>query len=76
MEAAIDSVKRKQIQMLKEWQDNNPNYIHDHKLRDEWHEIVQSVMGGSNNKERERNTKNIKKAIGEETILKEAIMEL
>ena len=49
--------------MLKELQDNNPNYIHDHKLRDEWHEIVQSVMGGSNNKERERNTKNISTSI-------------
>ena len=76
MEAAIDCVTRKQIQMLKEWQNDNPNYIHDSKLRNEWHEIVQSVMGGSNNKERERNTKNIKKAIGEETVLKEAIMEL
>ena len=73
MEAAIDCVTRKQIQMLKEWQNDNPNYIHDPKLRDEWHAIVQSVMGGSTNKEQERNTKNIKKAIGEETILKEAI---
>ena len=71
MEAAIDCVTRKQIQMLKEWQNDNPNYIHDSKLRNEWHAIVQSVMGGSTNKEQERNTKHIKKAIGEETILKE-----
>ena len=76
MEDAIHKVTMKQIRTLEEWQNNNPNYMNDPKLRDEWHAIVQQIMGASNDKERERNKKYIKKAIGEETVLKEAIMKL
>ena len=75
VEEAIGRVTMKQIRMLEEWQNNNPNYIDDPILRHEWHDIVQNIMGGASDTERIKNRKNIKRTIGEEISLREAIMD-
>lgn len=73
VEKAIDSVTTKQIKTLQEWEVENPNYMKDPQLLNEWNLLVHNIMGGANDEEREKNKKDIKKKMGENIILKDAM---
>lgn len=65
LDQSIDSVARKQINKIKEWQNNNPDWNTTDKGISEYMEIVQNVMGGITEKEREINRNLIKKELTE-----------
>ena len=70
---SIQDVTMKQIKQLKAWEQQHPNYLtHDHLLC-EWHQMIQKIMGGSNEEEREKNAENIKKGISSSVDMKKAM---
>ena len=75
VEKAIDSVTTKQIKILQKWELKNPNYMKNQELLNEWNLLVHNIMGGANDEEREKNKNDIKKKMGENIILKDAMIE-
>ena len=65
LDQSIDSVARKQINKIKEWQNNNPDWNTTDKGISDYMEIVQNVMGGITEKERLENRNLIKKELTE-----------
>ena len=65
LDQSIDSVARKQINKIKEWQNNNPDWNTTDKGISDYMEIVQNVMGGITEKERIENRNLIKKELTE-----------
>ena len=60
LDSTIDSVAQKQISQIKEWEKANPNWAEKEEGTLEYMKIIQSIMGGRDNVEREKNKKNIK----------------
>jgi len=73
---AIDDVTNKQINTLYEWQRENPNYLETPALLETWNALVHNIMGGVDDKQRQKNKQEIKKQVGQQTAIKEAIDEL
>lgn len=69
VECAISKVAQKQIMQIKEWEKQHPNWNTNAKETDEYLELLKVVMGGSTNKEQEKNKKNIVKKLGNELYL-------
>ena len=65
LDQSIDSVARKQINKIKEWQNNNPDWNTTDQGISDYMEIVQNVMGGITEKERIENRNLIKKELTE-----------
>jgi hypothetical protein len=76
VEKVIDSVTTKQIKILQKWEERNPGYMQSQELLNEWNLLVHNIMGGANDEERKQNKKDIKKKMGENIILKDAMTEL
>ena len=55
IDKSIQYITHKQIKKIKEWESNNPHYLKDEKLLLEWHMMVQAIMGGSEDHEKEKN---------------------
>ena len=72
---SIQNVSIKQIKKLKEWEALHPDYLTDEHLMCQWHQMIQEIMGGASNAERERNTENIKKGILETVDMKKALVQ-
>jgi len=62
---SIDSVARKQINQIKEWESKNPEWNATDQGINEYMQIIQNVMGGSTECEREKNRNLIKKELSE-----------
>ena len=62
---SIDSVARKQINKIKEWESKNPDWNNSDQGISDYMEIIQNVMGGTTEKEREENRNLIKKELTE-----------
>ena len=73
MKKAIGKVAIKQIRAIKDWELNNPGYLEDDILMNEWRTMIQTTMGGCSDEIRERNGKDICKNVGANVILKDAI---
>lgn len=73
IDKSIHNVKMKQIEKLFEWQDAHPNYRDNKSLDNRWHEMVKEIMGGSNVKEQHKFAEKIKKSLGKEIDMKEAM---
>ena len=69
VENAISKVAQKQIMQIKEWEKQHPNWNTNAKETDEYLDLLKVVMGGSTNKEQEKNKKNIVKKLGNELYL-------
>ena len=61
IDKSIQYITHKQIKKIKEWECKNPHYLKDEKLLLEWHMMVQAIMGGSEDHEKEKNNEKIKK---------------
>jgi len=60
IDKTIDSVAQKQIQQIKEWEQQNPDWTKSDVGTHEYIELIQTVMSGKTEQEREQNKKNIK----------------
>lgn len=65
LDQSIDSVAKKQINKIKEWQNNNPDWNTTDKGISDYMQIIQNVMGGITESEREKNRNLIKKELTE-----------
>jgi hypothetical protein len=70
MGRAIHEVAVKQIEKIKDWEKAHPNYLEDDRLLHEWQTLIRNTMGDLTAAERE---KDIKKNVGVNVILKDAI---
>ena len=59
IDKSIQDITMKQIKQLKEWEKKNPNYLKEEKLMMEWHSMVRSIMGGSEDSTIEKNKEQI-----------------
>ena len=73
IDKTIESVTVKQIKQLKEWEKDHPNYLTNDKLLNEWHTMIQQIMGGGNN-EIDKNKEQIKKSLGNQIEIKDAMV--
>lgn len=63
-ESQINTMTKKHIDVLKEWEIEHPNWKDSEKETQLYMEFIQKIMGGANNEEKEKNIKQIKKNIG------------
>ena len=71
IDKSIQDLTIKQIKHLKEWETQNPNYLQDEKLLDQWQKLVHEIMGPATDPEREKDKELIKKAIGTNVVIKD-----
>jgi hypothetical protein len=71
IDKSIQDLTIKQIKHLKEWETQNPNYLHDGKLLDQWQKLVHEIMGPATDPQREKEKELIKKAIGTNVTIKD-----
>ena len=71
IDKSIQDLTIKQIKHLKEWETQNPNYLHDEKLLGQWQKLVHEIMGPATDPEREKDKELIKKAIGTNVVIKD-----
>lgn len=63
IDMTIDSVTKRQINKIKDWESQNPNWQHSDKGIEEYMKIVQTIMGGGSEDERKQNRELIKKEL-------------
>ena len=73
VDKAIEEISYKQIHKIKDWQEANPDWPSNDKKLKEWQLMVQNLSGPTNDEDMEKETKTIKKKLGENTGIKEAI---
>ena len=73
IDKSIQDITVKQIKSIREWEKEHPNYLTDEKLLVEWHTMVQHIMGGGEDVERNKNKEQIKKTLCTTTELKGAL---
>ena len=69
----INSIGKERIQKLNEWKKENPNYLKDDKLYEMYSKIIYNIMDSEDDK---KCIKNIKKDLGKNTDIKEAIKDI
>ncbi len=69
IDKSIHDISMKQIQSLRLWEQENPNYLENEKLRQEWHALVQNIMCASGGQDGMNNKKIIKKNLGTESAI-------
>jgi len=72
IDQSIDSVTKKQINKIKEWEANNVDWNNTDQGIEDYMKMVQTIMGGSTKHEREQNRKLIKKELTQEVDIAEA----
>ncbi len=70
---AVREVKFKQINKINEWESNNPNFQEDPEKVKEWNKMMAAFDSGKNNKEKEKNSKVIKKKLAEAVNIKDVV---
>ena len=71
---SINKVTRKQIKQLVQWQKNHPDYENNDKLLEEYFKLTRQVMGGCDTTEVKQNEVDIKKSLGNELEIKDAMI--
>jgi len=71
IDETIDSVAQKQIQQIKEWETQNPDWAQTQDGTHEYVQLIQTVMNGKTQEEREKNKKNIKIGITDSLLVNE-----
>ncbi len=72
-EAMICKLRKKQYLALNEWESKNPNWIDSEKLTSMRHELVSKLIGSNNEKELQKQHKEIIKNIANSVPIKDAI---
>ena len=74
IDKSINNVTRKQIKQLVKWQKNHPDYENNDKLLEEYFKLTRQVMGGGDITEIKQNESDIKKSLGNELEIKDAMI--
>jgi len=69
IKTAITKCQKKQLEKIKEWEEQNQNWTNDEKKSEEYFKIVKEIMGQSSELEKEKNIKDIIKNVGDNTLL-------
>lgn len=64
IDSSIEKITRKQIQQIKEWEAQHPNWAHSEEETNMYMEIVKESIGGMNEVEKHKNLETIKKELG------------
>ena len=64
IDKTIGHLAKKQIEAIKKWEENHPNFSDSDNLLGEWHLMVKEVVGGIDKTVTEKNSEFIKKEIG------------
>ena len=70
---AITTCHKKQIDLIKDWEEKNPNWKNEENKRIEYLRIISEIMGGTSKEEIEKNNKDIIKNIGDNVLIKDAL---
>jgi len=73
VDRVIEVVTTKQIKKIKDWENENPDWSSNDKKLKEWQQMVKNLSGPTNDGDMEKETKTIKRKIGENTSIKEAM---
>lgn len=77
MEKSVRQIQIKQLQALKEWEDNHPNFMDDERLQKQYTKFMEKIMYGcGDNSKMEKNVKEVKKKISKDIMLKDAMDDL
>ena len=76
IDKSINNVTRKQIKELVKWQNDHPGYENSDKLLEEYFNLTRQVMGGVDNTELRQNEFDIKKSLGNELEIKDAMISI
>lgn len=68
LDKTIDTVSRKQINQIKDWEAAHPNWNNSDAGTEEYMHMVRSVMGGQTDSEQEKNNKSIKKELTQSAV--------
>jgi hypothetical protein len=63
LEQSIDTLTKRQINKIKDWESQHPNWENSDQGIEEYMKIVQTIMGGSDENERRQNREKIKKEL-------------
>ena len=74
VDKVIEAVTLKQIKKINEWEKANPDYLTNDIKLNEYQSMIHNLTGPSDDSERLKDTKTIKKNIGENTGIKEAML--
>jgi len=73
IDRTIQTITKKQILKIKEWENRHPGFLDNEQLTTEWHRMIYNMMGGENDNIREKHKVNIKRSICENVTVKEII---
>jgi len=74
MEKSVRQIQIKQLQALKEWEDNYPNFMDDERLQNKYTKFMEKIMYGCGDKHKmDKNVKEVKKKISKDIMLKDAM---
>lgn len=77
MEKSVRQIQIKQLQALKEWEDNHPNFMDDERLQSKYTKFMEKIMYGCGDKHKmNKNVKEVKKKISKDIMLKDAMDDL
>lgn len=74
IDKSIQDLTMKQMVTVKKWEEEHPNYLHDEQLLQEWHSMIQEIMGKCDEIQKEKNELLIKKSLSNNTEIKEAMI--
>ena len=74
IENSIDKITHKQIKQIKEWENKYPNWSSSEKETQMYLYMIREVMGGTDDKEREKNKESIIRNISSTTNIKNAMI--
>jgi len=72
---AVREVKFKQISKINEWENNNPGFQEDAEKMKEWNSMMSTFDSGENKREKDKNSKCIKKKLAEAVNIKDIIQD-
>lgn len=70
---AISKCHKKQIELIKKWEDENPGWKDIEQKRIEYIRIINEIMGGTSKEEIDKNNKDIIKNISDKVLIKDAL---
>ena len=77
MEQSVRKIQIKQLQALKEWEDNHPNFMDDERLQKQYTKFMEKIMYGCGDQDKmSKNVKEVKKKISKDIMIKDAIADL
>jgi len=69
LDQSIQVISSKQMQAIKEWETNHPNYLQNETELKEWHDMLKTAMGPINNLDKKNKNTTIKKELSSTVVV-------